>query len=251
MDISNEVRLVLVGRTGTGRSSIGNSLLKKEIFRRYVSSVSVTQECKRGDTIRNGTHLAVVDTPGLFHTNIKQDLVKKEIVKCMKILSPGPHAFLYVFRISRHSTEDEKTLVELEDVFGEEFCKYCIILFVTDNSLLKGNIEEFVETLPYFYRALVDKCSGRVLTGCADEEYNENMLRQIITFQKEIAQEKLPYFSIENFSKSKSILYRVVFKPAKVMVGWLQQKKKIYVILYMLIFGGGCYYMLCNSPTPA
>ncbi|CAC5391300.1 unnamed protein product [Mytilus coruscus] len=162
---------------------------------------------------------------------MKQDVVKKETSKCMKILSPGPHVFLYVFRISRHSTEEEQTLVELEDVFGEDFCKYCIILFVADNPLKIENIEEFVETLPHFYRALVDKCSGRVFTGCAEEEYSENMFRQIIRFQKKIAQENPSYFSIEKFSKSKSIRDRVLIKPVKVMSIMSIFKDEIRIVL--------------------
>lgn len=247
MEQSNEVRLVLVGRTGTGRSSIGNFLLRKDFFRRCVSLVSVTEKCIRGETIRSGTKVTVVDTPGLFHTNMKQDSVKKEIFKCMDILSPGPHAFLCVFRISRHSTEEEQTLVELEDTFGEKFCKYCIVLFVTDNTTINTNIDEFLDTLPYFYRDLADKCSRRVVKFCAVEEYSDDMLLQIRRFQKEIAKQEPPYYSFEMVSKSQSRFDRVLFKPVKSIICWLKQRKKVYGILFVLFFVGGCYHFVCNS----
>lgn len=251
MELKNEVRLLLVGRTGTGKSSVGNSILKRDVFRRCVSSLSVTQECKRGETIKNGKKITVVDTPGLFHTTIKQDLVIKEISKCMDILTPGPHAFLYVFRISRHSTEEEQALVELKGIFGDDFCKYCIILFVTDDPVIVRSVEEFVNTLPYFYRELVDKCSWRVLINCVEAEYSENMFLQVRRFQKEISKQSPPYYSLEIFLKSKSILYKVFYKTANIIVGWFKQTKKVYVILYILTLIGGFYYLLCNSPMLA
>ncbi|CAC5391304.1 unnamed protein product [Mytilus coruscus] len=204
MEISNEVRLVLVGRTGTGISSTGNAILNKDFFKRSVFSVSVTKECKSGESIRNGTKVIVVDTPGLFNNKLKHDIVTKEISKCMNLVSKGPHAFIYIFRISRHSKEEEQTLVELEDIFGRHFCKYCILFFVTDNPVMDKNTDELVEALPKFYRELITKCNGRVIIGCAVAEQSETTFAQIRRYQQKISQQEPPYYSKKMFLESNS-----------------------------------------------
>lgn len=250
MEISNEVRLVLVGKTGTGKSSIGNSILKQELFRRKLASpVSVTEKCMIGETFRNGGKLTIIDTPGLFHTSIAQNAVKREIAKCMNLLTCGPHAFLYVFRISRHSKEEEQTLDQLKDIFGDTFCKYCIVMFVTD-TIIDENIDKFVKTLPYFYGNLVEECEKRVLKVCAVAENNEDMFVQISKFQQEIAaQQDPPFYSKELFSKSKSRLNKTLIQPAKNIFCWLKQNKKVQYILFVLIAVYGLNKVLYNSLT--
>lgn len=249
MEISNEhdeVRLVLVGRTGTGISSTGNTILNKDVFKRSVFSVSVTEECKSGESIRYGTKVIVVDTPGLFNNKLKHNKVKKEISKCMNFLSKGPHAFIYIFRISRHSKEEEQTLVELEDIFGRLFCKYCILLFVTDNPVTDTNTLELVDTLPNFYRELINKCNGRVIIGCTVAEHSETTFPQIRKYLQEIAQQEPSYYSIEMFSETNRKIKRMLIDPAKSMLYWFKQKKTESLILLVFIILGGCSTLLYN-----
>lgn len=134
MELKNEVRLLLVGRTGIGKSSVGNSILKREVFRRCVSSLSVTQECKRGETIKNGKKITVVDTPGLFHTTIKQDLVKRKFLSVWIYLLPD-HMRSFMFfafqdirpKKSRHWLSS-KTSLEMVFVNTVLYCSLPTIL---------------------------------------------------------------------------------------------------------------------------
>lgn len=248
MEIANTVRLVLVGRTGNGRSSIGNLILNKECFRRCIAPYSVTEKCFRGETIRHGENLIIIDTPGLFHTKITQDTIKKEIAKSIDLLSPGPQAFLYVLSISRHCKEEEQTPVELEKIFGNNFFKYCIVLFVTDTTVGGRNIDKVIETLPYFFRDLVAKCNGRVITFCEAVDNSEDMCVQIRRFLQEIAQQQPAYYSSEMLTKHKSKLNRVFFRPTLSILCWLKQRKNIcFVVIALFVFG--CNYYLSNTST--
>ncbi|CAG2215864.1 unnamed protein product [Mytilus edulis] len=115
------------------------------------------------------------------------------------ISSTGLHAFIYIFRISRHSKEEEQTLVELEDIFGRLFCKYCILLFVTDNHVKDKITSELVDSLPNVYRELINKCNGRVIIGCTVAEHSETTFAQIRKYLQEIAQQEPSYYSKEMF----------------------------------------------------
>lgn len=58
--------LVLVGRTGNGKSATGNSLLGNRVFKSRASSSAVTSTCEVQETTRpDGRHLRVIDTPGV------------------------------------------------------------------------------------------------------------------------------------------------------------------------------------------
>ncbi|VDI25148.1 Hypothetical predicted protein [Mytilus galloprovincialis] len=235
MEHSNDVRLVLVGKTGSGISSIGNVILNRGFFESCASPLSVTMECKSGKIIRNDTEMVVVDTPGLFNTKLNRETVKKEIANCMGLLTLGPHAFLYIFHISRHSEEEEQTFQELEQIFGNFFCKYCIVLFVTDKPIMTKTIEEFVETLPDFYRDLVSKCNGRVITFCENANTNELLVVQILKFQQAIAQQESPCYTQEMFPKSEKSLNRCASKPTHSILYWLNDPKMFLFTSFVMI----------------
>ncbi|KAM7460966.1 hypothetical protein LguiA_029096 [Lonicera macranthoides] len=116
--------LVLLGRTGNGKSATGNSILQRKAFGSRFSSKGVTKTCEQQRTVLpDGMILNVIDTPGLFDFSAESEFIRKEIVKCIDMAKDGIHAALLVLSVRTLFTggdelEDDETL---EDYLGRDF----------------------------------------------------------------------------------------------------------------------------------
>ncbi|XP_075045632.1 GTPase IMAP family member GIMD1 [Mixophyes fleayi] len=206
MDDNKEItiNLLLLGKTQCGKSFLGNSLLGSFEFESKFFPHSVTKDCRLcgmriPDFARRmgrelGLRLQVLDTPGIPHSSLSQDEVKKRVRKALSQHFPeGLHMALLVLRADiPHCEEDNQHTVKLaEDLLGTDWKFFTTVIFTHGDVLQKARLTEveFLSLAPKSLSALLEKVHGRYIfrdpTDKTLREERETLSSQIFHFVRQ------------------------------------------------------------------
>ena len=156
-----DIRIVLLGRQYSGKSSAGNTLLTGSGFK--VGQRSVQCEVRQGEVA--GRHVTVVDSPGWYYNSPLQDTLemdKLEIQNSVCLCPPGPHAALLTVPLHKAFTKQHRVALEEHmSLLSQRVWSHTIVLFTYGDRLGDRSIEQLIEAGGEDLRWLLDKCGNR------------------------------------------------------------------------------------------
>ncbi|CAL1532875.1 unnamed protein product [Lymnaea stagnalis] len=143
--IKENINVLLIGNTGSGKSATGNSVLRRQVFKSVLSSMPVTTNISSETYTFDDRVITVFDGPGFEDPSEEAPVSEEYFIKAMKqanaVNASGYHAFIIVFSAMRKADASDMNLIRLvKKYFGEDFLrKFCVIV-MTGGDLLNDTL---------------------------------------------------------------------------------------------------------------
>ncbi|XP_070704327.1 GTPase IMAP family member 8-like [Pempheris klunzingeri] len=156
-----DIRMVLVGAKGSGKTSTLNTILGRE----GGGGLRRTAQCLVGRAVVFGRRVTVVDTPGWwmnFFCDESPAFERRELLLSPSLCPPGPHVFLLVIRPDRAFGDAcRRAAQEHLQLLGEHIWSRVIVLFSFGDWLGATGPEQVIESEGRPLQRLVELCGNR------------------------------------------------------------------------------------------
>ncbi|KAK9967101.1 hypothetical protein ABG768_001518 [Culter alburnus] len=137
-----KLNLVVCGSDRRLKSFISNLILNQRDRRSELSS-----ECVRRD-VKVCEHLiSLVELPALFNTQLAEEEVMRQTLRCVSLCDPGVHVFIIIIPDAPLNNEDRAEMEKIQRIFSSRINKHIMILIYQNPEHQTADLNEETQSV--------------------------------------------------------------------------------------------------------
>ncbi|KAG5280305.1 hypothetical protein AALO_G00087490, partial [Alosa alosa] len=137
----SELRIVLLGNSWAERSSVGNFILGKTVYK----PDEQVQCCLPAKEKLKEKEILFINTPDLLHPDISEDKLRQLKDHCVMLSDPGPHLFLLVLQPEEFTEQHKLRLEFFLKLFSDRSFHHSLVLISTFREKSSGLVGKYLQ----------------------------------------------------------------------------------------------------------